>query len=87
MWMIYLRCQAGGIYPDSHSSGDIREFSFFLRSENGEIDLERRFTWVKCNTDFKGYYTIHYSDDIDINFIQAFNVLFPRIIYFISHLE
>ena len=29
----------------------------------GYIDLSRRFTWVKCNKDFRGYYVTDYYDN------------------------
>lgn len=60
-WQIYLRCRAGGIYPNDHLSGNIREFTYFLRVESGYIDLDRHYTWVKCNNDFRGYYVLDYS--------------------------
>lgn len=49
--------------------GNIREFTFFLKSETGQIDLDRRYSWVKCNNDFKGYYVADYSAQL----LQAFD--------------
>ena len=60
-WLIYLKCRAGGIYPNDHSGGQVREFTYFLNYEMGQIDLDRHYTWVKCNNDFRGYYVTDYS--------------------------
>lgn len=62
-WLIYLKCRAGGIAPTSHLSGDVREFTYFLSEQTGQIDLDRPYSWVKCNNDFKGYYVTDYSLD------------------------
>lgn len=67
MWKIHLQCKAGGTYnaagtTTQHIIGDVVEFEYFLTSNEGFIDLSRRFTWVKCNRDFKGYYVTEYLD-------------------------
>ena len=56
-----MKCRAGGTWPNQHMTGNIREFTFFLRLETGQIDLDRRYSWVKCNNDFRGYYVVDYS--------------------------
>jgi len=69
-WMIYLQCKAGGVYDPSsqgslHLSGDIKEFSFFLDDFEGVFDgLDRRYTWVKCNNEFRGFYVTDYAPSI-----------------------
>ena len=82
--MVYVRCRAGGIYPDQHAAGSIREFTYFLNDKSGQIDLDRRYTWVKCNNDFKGYYVTDYSAQL----FQAFDQILasnPEVfVYFLS---
>jgi hypothetical protein len=68
-WMIYLQCRAGGVYDQSqgplHLSGQIKEFSFFLDEFEGIYDgLDRRYTWVKCNNEFRGFYVTDYAQAI-----------------------
>ena len=60
-WQVYLKCRAGGTGPNQHMTGNIHEFTFFLSLETGQIDLDRRYSWVKCNNDFRGYYVVDYS--------------------------
>lgn len=76
--MIYLQCKAGGSIVNGvaeHTLGDIEEFSYFLRDSEGSIGLKKRYTWVKCNKDFRGYYVTDYSD---ANFQALENVLINR---------
>ena len=68
-WLIYLQCKAGGTYNpiaglDQHLNGDISEFNYFMKDKEAFFDLDRRYTWVKCNKDFKGYYATDYSRNI-----------------------
>lgn len=67
-WQVYLKCRAGGIGPSQHLAGDIREFNFFLRFESGQIDLDRRYSWIKCNNEFRGYYVMDYSAQLLLAF-------------------
>ena len=46
-------------------AGDVQEFDFYLGVESDSIELNRAFSWIKCNKDFKGYYLTDYSE---INF-------------------
>ena len=67
MWKIHLQCKAGGTFnaagtSTQHIAGQLVEFEYFLTSTEGSIDLSRRFTWVKCNKEFKGYYVTEYLD-------------------------
>jgi hypothetical protein len=71
-----LQCKAGGTYSAAggttqHINGQMVEFDYFLKSNEAFIDLSRRFTWVKCNRDFKGYYVTEY---LDANY-EIFNFL------------
>lgn len=60
--MVYLQCKAGGISPDQHLSGEIKVFNVFMNGNDGSsFQLDRKYTWVKCNTDFKGFYVTDYS--------------------------
>lgn len=74
-WQIYLKCRAGGTLPDQHTTGEIREFNFFLHDESGFIDLDRRYTWVKCNNDFRGYYILDYSEELFAALNQVLTVI------------
>jgi hypothetical protein len=35
--------------------------------------MNRKYTWVKCNKDFKGFYVTGYSKSNTINLIYAMN--------------
>lgn len=59
--MIYLQCRAGGVYPIDHTLGQIREFTYFLNAKSGSIELDRDYSWVKCNNEFRGYYVTEYT--------------------------
>lgn len=48
---------------EQHITGSVKEFNFFLKDTDGSVDLDRKYTWVKCNKDFKGYYVTDYSND------------------------
>lgn len=82
--MIYLQCKAGGSIVggvDQHTTGDVEEFNFFLKDSEGTKTLSRKYTWVKCNKDFRGYYITDYSDsnfnaleDVLINKPDEFSV-------------
>ena len=38
-------------------------FAKFAQTFKGYDDLDRRYTWIKCNKDFKGYYMTDYFDN------------------------
>lgn len=64
-----MQCKAGGTYNpiaglDQHLNGDITEFNYFMKDKEAFHDLDRRYTWVKCNKDFRGYYATDYSRNI-----------------------
>jgi hypothetical protein len=42
--------------------GDTLEFDFYLGSETGSLTLNRSYSWIKCNKNFRGYYLTSYSD-------------------------
>jgi hypothetical protein len=64
-----LTCKAGGTYnatgsTDQHTIGSERDFKFLLTKKEDSMPLDRRYTWVKCNQDFKGYYITDYSKEV-----------------------
>ncbi|CAF0707260.1 unnamed protein product [Brachionus calyciflorus] len=66
-WRIYLKCKAGGEINGAvvnHLGGSTLEFVYFLQGINGQLDLDRRYTWIKCNTDFKGFYVTDYTNNL-----------------------
>ncbi|CAF0971628.1 unnamed protein product [Brachionus calyciflorus] len=65
-WIVYLKCKVGG---------DTREFKYFLDKKQGIFELDRNFSWIKCNSDFRGYYLVNYEErNLDIlNQILAYN--------------
>ena len=64
--MVYLRCVAGGTEGaggDPNLVGEDVEINFFLKSINEQtVAFPRRFTWIKCNKDFRGFYLTKYSE-------------------------
>jgi hypothetical protein len=87
-WLIYIQCKAGGLFPD-HLAGNVREFNFFLKERSGSIELDREYTWVKCNTDFKGYYVTDYSEqqfDIFENILLRNKTVFSQLSHFYNFL-
>ncbi|CAF0936439.1 unnamed protein product [Brachionus calyciflorus] len=66
-WEIFLECKAGGEYVNGkpqHTTGSIREFEFFLANDRDHFDLDRVYTWVKCNKDFTGFYVTEYKNEL-----------------------
>jgi hypothetical protein len=74
VWKIYLQCQVGGNFVQNdldsgnyesgeHANGNFYEFDFFLTNQTGSIRLpNRKYSWIKCNRNFNGYYLTSYSD-------------------------
>jgi hypothetical protein len=65
-----LQCKAGGTYSNDtddvqqHLRGDTFEFEYLLQARDDEIELDRQYTWIKCNRNFKSFYSARYSDEI-----------------------
>jgi hypothetical protein len=67
-----LQCKAGGSFvngQNQHLQGSILDFKYFLTGDRAQFDLDRRYTWIKCNKDFKGFYFTDYVNDM----YQAFD--------------
>ncbi len=44
-------------------NGASEDFNFYLGTETGTHRLtSRKFSWIKCNKDFRGYYLTSYSE-------------------------
>ncbi|RNA36671.1 endoplasmic reticulum aminopeptidase 2 isoform X2 [Brachionus plicatilis] len=66
-WEIYLDCQAGGEFigdQANHVQGMTTQFKFFLTGDRDFVDLDRVYTWVKCNKDFNGFYITDYRNEL-----------------------
>ena len=58
---MYLKCTAGG--QDSDDLGGVpKNVTFFLDKQMGEFELDRDYSWIKCNNDFKGFYITAYTE-------------------------
>ena len=57
-----------------HLAGTIEEFNFYLGNTSASLELNRSFSWIKCNKDFRGYFLTDYSE---YNF-QALEHVFTR---------
>ena len=71
-WLIHLQCKAGGSFvngQNQHLQGTNLDFKYFLTGDRGQLDLDRRYTWIKCNRDFRSYYFTDYVNDM----YQAFD--------------
>lgn len=44
---------------------------FFLK--DGTLELNKTYSWVKCNNDFRGYYVNEYSFDLFKDLINVLN--------------
>lgn len=60
MWEIYFQCTAGGSAA-SDLDGELKNVTFFLDSSSGTFELDRDYSWIKCNNDFKGFYLTAYT--------------------------
>ena len=45
-----------------HLNGTVLDFDFYLGSSTDSVRLDRAYSWIKCNKDFRGYYLTTYSD-------------------------
>jgi hypothetical protein len=69
-WEIYLQCKAGGTHShdpndqEQHLKGNVLAFEYFFSTVADELELDRQYTWIQCNKNFKSFYTTSYSDDI-----------------------
>lgn len=64
---MFLECQAGGEFNGdqaNHLQGTIKNFKFFLKADRDFVDLDRVYTWVKCNKDFNGFYITDYRNEL-----------------------
>ena len=61
-WKIYLRCVAGG-NGVSNLAGTIVPVNFYLGSKQGTLNLPSKYSWIKCNKDFKSFYVTSYSEN------------------------
>lgn len=68
-WIIYLKCRVGGNIKQGHLNGDSKEFRFVLNQKRDTFELDREYSWIKCNSDFEGYFLVNYDEE---NF-EAFN--------------
>ena len=74
-WYIYLKCQVGGAYVDGKPdalAGSVVDITYLLDKKEGSRILDAKFTWIKCNKNFKGFYTTLYDAK---NFIEIENIL------------
>lgn len=60
-WKIYLQCYAFGD-TSNNLDGTLEPFNFYLGSKEGSKKLDKKYSWVKCNKDFKGFYLSSYSN-------------------------
>jgi aminopeptidase N len=62
-WEIHITCVLGGNASDSDATdlgGDIIEF-ILEEEQDTEIVPDKSYTWIKCNSDFEGYYATSYD--------------------------
>lgn len=48
----------------NHIQGATKSFKFFLKNDRDFVDLDRVYTWVKCNKDFNGFYMTDYRNEL-----------------------
>lgn len=62
-WMIYLQCTK--VRKSEDDSYAVEPFEYFLTTsmETGQLDLEGKYDWVKCNRHFDGFYATDYSEE------------------------
>jgi hypothetical protein len=61
LWEIYLKCRVGGVFNGGDDLSQIDNFTYYLNTKSGFVVLEKKYTWIKCNTDFKGFYVSNYD--------------------------
>lgn len=47
-----------------HTQGTSKSFKLFLKNDRDFVDLDRVYTWVKCNKDFNGFYMSDYQNEL-----------------------
>lgn len=64
-WIIYLKCLVGGEFikgSPQYTATNVQQIVYLLKEQEGYIKLAKEYTWIKCNSDFHGYYLTNYDN-------------------------